>query len=362
MPDYPQDESPEDRQKELRDKLSRLESKLSKLSSRAMFSKLSDETEDIGSNLALLPSKIEGIRAKGYIFKKYLERKAEVLSSHWNELKPRLNEEMRRLGRDLKLEADVVSREISLNRSYLSSPTEIEAFIERTERKIDDLEDRTRSAEEKLRGMFDTLNTNIRETRKQLDRVEWMQKQLDEASFQLHVEENAIEAVEAEYLEDGKKGPKGILYLTDQRLLFEQKEKVVVERRLLIFTKKEKVQELLLDIPLNLVEEVIDKEAGFIFRKELLDLKLRSGAPVREATFKLKADSELWRGWIRRVITGEIEGEEIEVAREEEKKEGEKEEKPRVIKCPTCGAIVDKPILRGQVSVECDFCGATFRI
>ena len=46
-----------------------------------------------------------------------------------------------------------------------------------------------------------------------------------------------------------KDGVGGVLFLTDQRLLFEQKEEVVTKKVLFIATEKQKVQALAWEIP-----------------------------------------------------------------------------------------------------------------
>jgi hypothetical protein len=51
----------------------------------------------------------------------------------------------------------------------------------------------------------------------------------------------------------GSKGspddPKGILYLTDQRLIFEQKQEIATKKFLFITTEKQKVQKLVFEVP-----------------------------------------------------------------------------------------------------------------
>ena len=58
--------------------------------------------------------------------------------------------------------------------------------------------------------------------------------------------EAPLMATEAEWERDGEEGPDGTLYLTDQRLLFEQNEEIATEKLFgLITTKKETRRELL---------------------------------------------------------------------------------------------------------------------
>ncbi|MFO8037629.1 MAG: hypothetical protein R6U57_13480, partial [Anaerolineales bacterium] len=63
--------------------------------------------------------------------------------------------------------------------------------------------------------------------------LDWMLTELSEVSFELLATESGIMAVKAVWAKSGKQrkeDPKGVLYLTDQRLLFEQKEKVTTKK------------------------------------------------------------------------------------------------------------------------------------
>jgi predicted nucleic acid-binding Zn-ribbon protein len=344
---------------QLESEISSLDYRLSKLHREALLTEVNDEIEEISSQLAQLPLSIEEIRSRGYAFKSYLERKAEVLKEQWRELSPRVQDEVDRQSRSLSFAVNQAGRELnSLRMAFQRSPASARPRLETCRMTIERLEDRVRAASEGIRSMFDTLEENVEQAVREVKEIAWMFDQLDEACFGVRPQEAPIEATEATYLAEPKKGPKGILYLTDQRLLFERKEEVVTKKVLFIPTQKKRVQELLFDVPIGAVKECVGEEKGFILRKEILGIRFSSGAPVREARFQLTEDSSVWRALIGKVLSGEIERERA-VPREEVPAEEVKEIPTR---CPACGALFTQEIVRGMISITCEYCGNVIRL
>ncbi len=181
---------------------------------------------------------------------------------------------------------------------------------------------------------------------------------LAEAKFKLLPTEGLYAAVEAKWDRDGKDDPKGLLYLTDQRLLFEQKEDVATKKFLFIATEKEKVQQVLLDLPVAVVDEARASKKGLLGHEDHLDLALAAEAPVRAAHFHLDGqDSKLWEQLLARAK-----------ARDFDKERAVKVDQAVIAKaanaptqCANCGAAFTKPILRGQTEITCEFCGTVAR-
>jgi hypothetical protein len=175
--------------------------------------------------------------------------------------------------------------------------------------------------------------------------------------------EGPLEAVEAEWHTDGKdEGPDGILLLTDQRLLFEQREEIVTKKKFGLFKSESKhIQELHLEIEINDIDEVKHKEEGGFLgmgKEDILELTLAASAPVSRVRFHLKGeDSSDWAEMIKRVTSGEIDEDrapeytdEVEVAEETAAAFPET--------CPTSFAQLPPPP-RGVLTVDCEFCGTT---
>jgi len=334
--------------------ISDLESRLQSLRRAALLTELNDDLEDLDTALSELPLAIEQLRSRGYVFKGYLENKARVLQEQWDDIRQRVVSEIDRRSRDLSRELERVEREVSRLHSGSSM-----AAVNSAQRAVAALADRIEAAEDAIEGMFDKLERNVSQTEDQIAHVNWMLDQIDAASFRLYPNEAPIEAVEAQWLTDGKEGPKGILYLTDHRLLFEQKEEIAKKKILFITTEKELVQELRLEVPVGQIQEVQESEKGFLFaKKELLDLAFSGDAPYPSARFVLKGDSEAWKVLIGRVLSGEIDKE--RTTPPEEAPAAPPKEIPT--HCPTCGALITQEIVKGMVSITCEYCGTVIRL
>lgn len=343
----------EEERSALSQRASSLGSRLSGVRTEASLGDLRSSLGRLDSSLNSLPAALEEVRQRGYVYRGYLENKIEVLRRQWQGLRDRVDSEAAQQGRLLMREADGLQRRLSRMGSDLHAAT-----LDAIERDIDALEGKVDDVVRALQGTFDTIESNTHQTERQIQSVRWVQEQVAAASFGLRPEENAIEAVSAQYLTDGDDGPKGILYLTDQRLLFEQKEDIATKKFLFVTTERERVQKLLLEAPIGGVQPQASERGALMFKKELLEVALTS-ADVSQALFRLEADSESWAALIGRVRTGEIAGERID-AEEAPPPAAPTAAAPTV--CPTCGANITTEIVKGMQSVTCEYCGTVIRL
>jgi hypothetical protein len=338
---------------EVVEKLEGLQSQFGDLQEAVLLTDMRDDIEEIETALAMLPPGIEELRTRGYVFRSFLDNKVSVLSEQWEEVQGRLSSEMGRRVRDLEREADSATH--ALRRAASGQTADVaqaEAALETLERKVG-------AAQSAIEAMYGTLRTNVNQTRSKVEQIRWLLDQVDEASFQLYPAEDPVAACRAQYMESEKEGPEGILYLTDERLIFERKEKVATKKVLFIATEKEEVQELVFEVPIGHVEDVKASQKGFLGRKEMLELVFGPEADLSDVTLRLRgADNEEWAGLIGRVRSGEI-SEERTRPKEEAVAEAAREVPT---KCPTCGATLDMAVVRGMREVKCEYCGAVIRL
>jgi len=340
---------------ETRDQLEALSSRLERLQRAASLTDIYDDLEDIETVLTALPADVEALRTRGYVFSSYLERKIEVLASQWAQMRDRVRREVER--RSAELAEDLRRAERALQQARPGNP----AQIARAEGAIRTLEGRVSAAQDTLEAMFDALDQNVTQTQAQVEAIEWALDQADQASFDFYPDEHLVAACQAQWLQDEKDGPKGILFLTDGRLIFERKEEIATKKVLFITTQKEAIQELLFAIPIGQVEAAKATQAGFLGRKEMLELRFAPEAEISEARLRLLggADNEEWAGRIGRVRSGDIEQERVQAAVEKAETETAKEVPT---KCPNCGAILTTPIVKGMREITCEYCGAVIRL
>ncbi len=169
-------------------------------------------------------------------------------------------------------------------------------------------------------------------------------------------------AVEAVWLKDGKEDkddPKGVLYLTDQRLLFEQKQQVATKKILFITTESQKVQKLLAEVPTTLLETVNATKQGLFSHEDHIELTFASGAPIYRLHFHLDGqDCNRWQG-----LLGQAQAHAFDQDRAVALNPADVERvKAAPAQCPSCGGAIHQPVLRGMDSLRCEYCGFVIRL
>jgi hypothetical protein len=341
---------------EARAKLESLQDTMEDLQSSILLTSAHDEMEEIETGLSMLPAEIEEMRTRGYAFRSFLENKVKVLGEQWDETHARVLREINKRVRDLERESD--EAENALRQAASSGRG---AAISRAESAIGTLESKVQAAQSAVQAMYNTIEQNVDQSKRQVEEIRWLLDQVDEASFELHPAEDPVMACEAQLMETEKEGPKGVLYVTDERLLFERKEKVTTKKVLFIATEKETVQEFLLEVPVGQIDEIkAQDKKKFLGRKEMLELLFAPEADLSGATFRLHggAKNEEWNGLIGRVKSGEIDKER---ARPKDQAAVEAA-RSAPTKCTTCGATLPADIVRGQREITCDYCGTVIRL
>ena len=320
--------------------------KFNDLQSKIMLTSINDDLEDIESAINTLPANVENIRARGYVFKNYLEKKVETLAKQWRDLRPRVTAAIQTQARTLQ--ADAANVQNILNRGSLAGAA------------LTSLESKVNAAVGNLQGMYDTLDDNVNQTQQQVDDVSWTLQQVEQASFGFLPTEAPAEAVPANWKKPGDDdGVEGVLMLTDQRLLFEQKEEVATKKVLFIATEKKKVQALQWAVPVAQIAKATGSNRGFMGKDDYLTIELESGDPFRTTDIHLKGESgETWQGFIGRVKSGEIAKERTVPVDQAAMEAAAK----APTKCPTCGATITQTVLRGQTEITCEFCGSKIRL
>ena len=338
---------------ETRAKLDRLQDQLNGLHGSLQLADVSREIEGVATTLSLLPSEIQQLRTRGYVFRSFLENKTGVLGEQWKEVHSRASGEIARRARELEHEAGLAGAILGQGLGGQASQ------VARAEAEIQSLDQKVRAAQSATRTVYEALKQNVDQTRSQVEQIRWLLDQVDEASFQLHPAEDPVAACRAQYLETKQEGPEGVLYLTDERLVFEQKEEIATKKVLFITTEKEKVQQLVFELPVGQVDEAKTSQKGFLGHKEIMELLFAPEADLSEATMRLQnADNEEWAALIGRIKSGEIAKE-----RTLPKDEGTIEAARAVpTKCPTCGATLSVEVARGMREIKCEFCGSVIRL
>ena len=344
---------------ELASKVNSLRSRMSSLQSSVLLSNLKDSVEDLDTMVNKLDSLIGSVRQAGYAFDGMLEKKAEALKKQWPQLRTGASSQIAQQVPVLQGALRQVETQFNNLAAKQANIAAARPLVSGVESAVDALESKVRAAESAIRGSFDSFSGEANVLNSRLEKLQWMMTQTTEATFQLLPTEAVVAVVEAKWDQDGKEDPKGVLFLTDQRLLFEQKEEVATKKVLFITTAKEKVHKLLMDMPAAEVEKVTASKKGLLGHEDHIDVQFVSGAKVRAAHFHLDGqDCNEWQGMINRAKAKDFDKDRVVKIDQAELDKV----KNAPTQCSNCGGKFTKPVLRGQTEIVCEYCGAVARL
>ena len=338
-----------------------LESNLNDLRNGVRMSDIRDHVEDLGSSINGMDRRIASLRNRGYAFNKDLEEKATDFSNEWENLAPDIKREIEKETRTLKNSLRSLEPKVTRLAGRSGSSSALRAEIDKAEHLISALKSRVEAAERSIRGNYDGFNSRVQSVQHILNKVEWMMKELSESSFDLLATESGVMAVKAVWAEDGKErknDPEGVLFLTDQRLIFEQKEEVATKKVLFITTKKELVQKMLWQVPVELIEQTKASKEGFMNKDDFIKVQFSGDAPFDTVYLHIWQSGETWKSLLKKARTKDFNNDRaIKISEEISEKV-----KNAPTKCPSCSGSITQVVMRGMDSVTCEYCGTVIRL
>jgi hypothetical protein len=343
---------------EIRRDINTAKSDLSKLISECKLSTITDDVSALDTKIANMGLRIKKIRDRKYAFNKISEQQGTEYQKQWAAKKSVILNQTSIESNNLRLglrplEARVATLQVNMGAASL---------VKMAKHELDNYETRINASESMLRNLYDDLKTEVEKLDSQLDLVESTLDYCDSASFGFLPGESAVMSVKAVWAKDGKEkkdDPEGILFLTDQRLIFEQKEEIATKKVLFVTTERELVQKLLFETPVVSIESVKATKQGLFKNEDWIELVLATGSFAREVSLHLDGqDSEDWQKLINRVKTKEIDADRA-LALDQAAVE---KAKTAPTQCPNCGGAITKPVLRGMDTITCEFCGNVIRL
>jgi len=328
----------------------------------ALFDQLSSVTSEVDG----LDHEIAQLRVRGYRFGRTLEERAATLKSRWPQQQMSAN-------RLLQDQRNVLQNAANETQRLLSQAERNTGLLDTVDSRLWALENQINEAQRNVRGVFDNTEQEIDKLQEEMRDVRAMLDALDSASFDLLPDEHGVAVCKAQWISDNQE-PEGMLFLTDSRLIFEQREERVIKKKL-FSSEKELVQEKLWDTPVGAINDVQadDKKSGLfgLGRQELLTLSFaeRTRELPSDATLHLKggATNEAWMALIRQVKSGQIAADLFgapppqQVLAAQTEAEAAKPATELPTRCPACNATLP-PIYKGMKQVECQYCGMMINI
>jgi len=346
---------------QIADEIRALQNEVNQLQSSVRLARTRDAIEDLQTGLNGMGQCIASLRTRGYAFEKDLEGQAQALVESWARLYPNLHTQINQQSAMLINSLRPIEMQMPQLAAAARNPMAARGLLTSMKSAVNQLEGKVSATERSIEGMYDQFKGEVDQFKRHLDEIEYLVTQLAEASFQLLPTEGGIAAVKAVWCKSGKEqknDPEGVLYLTDQRIIFEQKEEVATKKVLFITTAKEKIQNLQLESPVVLAERVETGKQGLLKNEDHIEIHFASGAPVQEAHFHIWQDCADWQALINRAKSKDFDkGRAVAVDQAAVDKV-----KAAPSQCPSCGGNISQVIMRGQDTLTCEFCGTVIRL
>jgi hypothetical protein len=336
------------------EKIMALREEYTRLQDTISMADVTRELGNVATEISGLPGKIAEIRQRGYAFAGYLEHKAEVLSGQWAEIRRQVEQTIRTEIERMQGEIDGIEN-LWRQLDAQTLDTARERVYNQVQGAMQRISGAVSAAQSRIEGLYGQVPDNVSQTQDQIRKIQEYMNLAEQSAVKWGPTEALFLAVEAEWAQSGKgkEDPDGILYLTDQRLIFEQKEKVGGR----LGFGGQKVQQVLWDTPIGTITEAKAENQGFLGNKDMVFLKLSSG-DYAELILEVKnADCKWYVQQLNRAISGEIAKERaIPVDQEAAEKVSS-----APTACPTCGSTLPA-VVRGMTEITCQYCGAVIRL
>lgn len=338
--------------------VSQVQNRFKGLRDKAALADASRKLGDISTAVAGLPGEIDKLRERGYAFAGYLAARSESLRAQWDEVRGRVEAQVR--DETVQLKAAVGKIDPLMTRLGMvgGKAEAVRQLATQVETQFSALEDEIEHAEERIQGMYGTLERDVNEIRQKLSKFNWYMDMVGEAGFELGATEAVYLVTKGEWVKTGKgkDDPDGLFYLTDQRLIFERKEK---EGGFLGFGAK-KVQGIEWEVPVGNISEITAEKKGLFGGKDMVTFQFSSGGPGSPTTIEVKGgiNANWYAQQVERVKAGDVD--------EERAVQVDPEVMERVrnapAACPSCGAPFTTPITHGMTQLVCEYCGEIVRL
>ena len=322
------------------------------------LSSVRDRYSSLETEINNLPTRVQKIRDRKYAFNRILEEQTRSFQRQWatkrSGILSQITQESNLLQNQLR-SLDMRVRALSLGSTSA-------AVVKTVRNDLSTFNSKVNAVESAVTGMFNDLDNEVSAVQTLLSRIEKTLDYCDSASFGFLPTECVVRAVKTIWTRDDKKDkedPEGILFLTDQRLIFEQREEVATKKVLFITTERKKVQALAFEVPVLSISAVKTTKQGMFKNEDWLELEFESGAFARSAKLHLDGQNcNEWQAAINQVKSRELDADRAFAV---DKALVEKVKSAPVI-CPSCGATLSKPVLRGMDTMTCDFCGRVIKL
>jgi len=343
---------------QLKRDIASIQSELNQLVDKVKLTSVRDSYSTLDTDIGNLPMRVQKIRDRKYAFNRILESQVRNFQEQWagkcNSIQNQITMESNRLQNLLRpLESRV--RALSIGSSSTSTVKAMQSDLTSFKTKVS-------ASEHAVTEMFEGLKNEVSKVKAQMNLIEKTLDLSESASFGFLPTESVVRAVKSVWTRDGEEDeqdPEGIIFLTDQRLIFEQREEIASKKVLFVTTERKKVQELQFEVPVFSISSITATKQGMFKNEDWLELEFESGVFARSAKLHLDGqDCNTWQALINQVKARELDSDralQVDAAAVEKVKSAP-------VICPSCGGALTRPVLRGMETLTCDFCGNIIKL
>jgi predicted nucleic acid-binding Zn-ribbon protein len=268
---------------------------LDDLRAKANLQEQRDAIGRLDETVSEVRRRLADVRQRGYKHDRELDARVEELVRRWAEERPHVLREVERAAYALEREFRPLEGEIVRLAERGARAFDAARQTQTSKAGAESLKGRIEAEARAVQSLSQPFENEASQIGSLLVQIEWSFQQLAEASFPLQEGESLVRAVKATLVrgeKESKEDPKGILFLSDRRLLFERKQDVATKKVLFITTQKQRVQGLLFQATLDKVHQVRALKAGLLGHEDHIEVDLPDGT----AHFHLDGqDSALWQ-------------------------------------------------------------------
>ena len=188
----------------LKSEVSAMQREISLLQDKVRLNTVRDTVEDTQTTINNLDQRIADLRARGYVFGKGIEAQAADFEEQWAKINPSITAEINKQASSLQNGMRSLELQMSQLSARVANVTAARPLASKLKSDIDALESKAQSAERSVNGMYDSLRSKAQTLSTQLNKVDWMLKELAESPIQLLATEAGIMAVKAVWAKEGK--------------------------------------------------------------------------------------------------------------------------------------------------------------
>lgn len=335
-----------------------LKTKIDELPALARLSAVRDAAENVETSANRVADLANKARESGYAWEKDLEPRCLDYRRRWQELKPQTLAALEQESVALTNRVTQVTYQGNYALAHATTPANADKELGDGEKAVDALTNQAQAAAKTIRGMFDKFQTDLDALEAHLNAIQKMLERAQQSKIAWLPGEALVKLVPAKWDRSGNDDPRGILYLTDLRLVFERDEEIATKKVLFIATEKQRVQQVMLEAKMSEIENAQASKRGMFGNEDHLDFTFSGAVNTPSAHFHIDGqDANEWQGMTQRVKSGGMESTRVVALSDAEKQRL----KNAPTKCPSCGSPLTAPILRGQTEIKCPACGTVTR-